>query len=142
LSGLPLKEQLGSRPWRLLLAEQISEALAVLRAAGITPAQVGALRPAVIPTVLRLPDWIFKIAAARMLAIDPAARSSMWEDLERRRLTEIDHLQGAILQLGHKHRIAVPVTERLNGLITTAENNRTGSPKLSATAVARTVVRL
>jgi 2-dehydropantoate 2-reductase len=135
LSGLPLKQQLGSRPWRLLLAEQITEALAALQAAGITPAQVGAVRPAVIPKVLRLPDWIFKIAAARMLAIDPAARSSMWEDLDRRRLTEIDHLQGAILELAKQHRIPVPLTARLIALVQAAEAAKLGSPKLTVDAV-------
>jgi 2-dehydropantoate 2-reductase len=135
LSGLPLKEQLGSRPWRLLLAEQISEALAALQAAGIAPAHVGTVRPATIPMVLRLPDWIFKIAAARMLAIDPAARSSMWEDLERRRLTEIDYLQGAILALANTHSIAAPLTQRLSGLIKSAEAAMRGSPRLTPGAV-------
>ena len=37
-----------------------------------------------------------------MLAIDPQARSSMWEDLLRGRTTEIDHLQGAILALAKR----------------------------------------
>jgi 2-dehydropantoate 2-reductase len=135
LSGLPLKQQLASRPWRLLLAEQITEALAALKAAGITPAQVGAVRPAVIPTVLRLPDWIFKIAAARMLAIDPAARSSMWADLDRRRATEIDHLQGAILALATRQKKAAPLTARLMTLVKAAETAKLGSPKLAADAV-------
>jgi 2-dehydropantoate 2-reductase len=135
LSGLPLKEQLASRPWRLLLAAQINEALAALKAAGIAPAQVGAVGPAVIPTVLRLPDWIFKIAAARMLAIDPGARSSMWEDLERRKTTEIDYLQGAVMTLAKKHGIAAPLTERLIALVKTAEAAQQGSPKLGAQLV-------
>jgi 2-dehydropantoate 2-reductase len=30
------------------------------------------------------------------MKIDPEARSSMWEDLQRRRRTEIDYLQGVI----------------------------------------------
>ncbi len=135
LSGLPLQQQLASRPWRLLLADQIAEALAVLKLASISPAQVGAVRPNVIPHVLRLPDWIFKIVAARMLAIDPGARSSMWEDLERHRTTEIDHLQGAILALATPHAVGTPITTRLMGLIKTAEAERRGSPRLTATAV-------
>ncbi len=35
-----------------------------------------------------------------MLAIDPEARSSMWEDLTRGRPTEIDYLQGAVVAIG------------------------------------------
>ena len=52
-----------------------------------------------VPRILRLPDWLFRRVARRMLAIDPEARSSMWEDLDRRRRTEVDDLQGAILAL-------------------------------------------
>jgi 2-dehydropantoate 2-reductase len=135
LSDLPLQQQLASRPWRLLLADQVTEALAVLNAGGIFPAQVGAVRPGVIPHVLRLPDWFFKIVAGRMLAIDPGARSSMWEDLERRKTTEIEYLQGAILALAHHHSVAVPLTERLIGLVKEAEAAQLGSPRLSASSV-------
>ncbi len=135
LSGLPLKEQLASRPWRLLLADQVAEALAVLTAAGIAPAQVGAVRPAMIPHVLRLPDWIFKTVAARMLAIDPTARSSMWEDLERRKTTEIDYLQGAILEIARRYTMPAPITQRLISLVKAAEAKRSGSPCLSAREV-------
>ncbi len=135
LSGLPLKEQLASRTWRLLLADQIAEALVAMKAAAIVPAQVGAVRPAMIPKVLRLPDLIFKIAAARMLAIDPGARSSMWEDLDRRRTTEIDHLQGEILVLAKAHGVAAPMTERLIALVKAAEAAKHGSPRLTAQAV-------
>ena len=33
------------------------------------------------------------------MKIDPQARSSMWEDLQRGRRTEIDYLQGVIIEL-------------------------------------------
>jgi 2-dehydropantoate 2-reductase len=66
-----------------------------------------------------------------MLAIDPEARSSMWEDLERRRPTEIDHLQGAILRLATKTGVRVPLTERIVRLVKEAEAARLGSPRLT-----------
>src|SRR3954471_5931876 len=37
LSGLSLRQQLGSRPWRQLFADQLTEALAAVRAEGILP---------------------------------------------------------------------------------------------------------
>ena len=43
-------------------------ALRVLKAAGLRPAKLGAVSPALAPYLLRLPDAVFKIAAARMLA--------------------------------------------------------------------------
>jgi len=139
LSGVPLATQLADRRWRLLLAAQIAEALAVLKAAGIRPARIEGVPPSTIPWILRLPDWLFKRVARRMLAIDPEARSSMWEDLERRRATEIDFLQGAILELAAKTRIPTPVTERIVRLVKEAEAARAGSPVLTSEQVERAV---
>lgn len=130
LSDLPLAQELADRRWRLLLASQIEEALAVLRAAGISPLGVEGVPPRAIPFILRLPDWLFRRVARRMLAIDPAARSSMWEDLTLRRPTEIDHMQGAILALADKAKVPVPIAERVLRLIKAAESAGIGSPGL------------
>ena len=81
-----------------------------------------------IPRILGLPNWLFRRVAKRMLAIDPQARSSMWEDLDRRRTTEIDYLQGAILALAAKHRIATPLTQRIVRLVKQSEAAAAGSP--------------
>ena len=130
LSGLPLREQLSRRAWRAILAEQIVEALLVTKAAGIVPV-TSPLPPPLLPFVLRLPDGLFRILAARMLKIDPQARSSMWEDLHLRRRTEIDHLQGAIIALAAKHAQAVPLTRRIANLVKSAEEAKQGSPGLN-----------
>jgi 2-dehydropantoate 2-reductase len=136
LSGLPLARQLADRCWRRLLAAQIEEALAVLRASGIRPASLERVPPRLIPYILRLPDAVFRVLARRMLAIDPQARSSMWEDLERRRPTEIDHLQGAIVALAAKAGVPVPVNARIVWLVRQAETAGKGSPHLSPGEVA------
>lgn len=121
LSNLPLVEQLADRNWRLLIADQMSEGLKVVRAHGITPAKVQGAPPAVLPWILRLPDFLFRIAAARMLAINPHARSSMWEDLSRGRATEIDYLQGVIIRLAREKNIAVPLTRKVSACVRQAE---------------------
>ena len=99
LAGIPLAEELSDRRWRLLLARQMDEALAVLKSHGIQPRAVGTIHPRIMALALRLPDPLFRVVAGRMLEVDPDARSSMWDDLEAHRQTEIDHLQGAILPL-------------------------------------------
>lgn len=131
LSGLPLATELADRRWRLILAGQIDEALTALKASGIEPARIAGLRPALLPKVLRLPDWLFKLLARRMLAIDPQARSSMWDDLQRGRPTEIDDLQGAILRLAGKAGTPVPTVQRIIALVRAAEAERLGSPGLA-----------
>jgi 2-dehydropantoate 2-reductase len=136
LAGIPLAAELGNRRWRALLAAQIEEALAVLKAAHIRPAGVEGVPPRVIPIILRLPDTLFRLVARRMLAIDPQARSSMWEDLLRGRATEIDYLQGAILALANRTGMAAPMTQRVIRLIKEAESARAGSPKLQPGQIA------
>ena len=139
LSGVPLATQIADRRWRLILARQIAEALGVLKAAGIKPARIEGVAAGMIPRILRLPDWLFRRVAKRMLAIDPEARSSMWEDLQRRRPTEIDYLQGAILALAAKSRTPAPATEGIVGLVKQAEAAKAGSPGLTPEAVKRAI---
>jgi 2-dehydropantoate 2-reductase len=131
LAGIPLAAELGDKRWRRLLARQIDEGLSVLKAAGIRPARIEGVPPAAVPRILRLPGWLFRRVAASMLAIDPEARSSMWEDLERRRPTEIGHLQGAILALAAKTGVRAPLTTRIVELVKRAEAARAGSPQLT-----------
>ncbi len=131
LSGLPLAAQLADRRWRALLAAQVAEALRVIKAANVGLARIEGVHPRMVPMILRLPDPVFWLVAGRMLAIDPAARSSMWEDLERRRATEVDYLQGAILDLAARRGVAAPLTQRIAALVKDAERAGQGSPRLA-----------
>lgn len=136
LSGLPLASELADRRWRLILAGQIDEALLAMKASDIEPARVAGLRPALLPKVLRLPDWLFKLLARRMLAIDPEARSSMWDDLQRGRPTEIGELQGAVIGLAEKTGTPAPLLKSVTALVRAAEAARLGSPGLTPEQVA------
>jgi len=117
LSGLPLRAQLLDRDFRCVLAALQDEALAALRAAGIAPAQLTPLPPQRLPTVLRLPTWLFRLVAARMLRIDEKARSSMADDLAQGRPTEVDALCGAVVRLARSQGRAAPLNERMAALL-------------------------
>ncbi|TPN84134.1 2-dehydropantoate 2-reductase [Mesorhizobium sp. CU2] len=136
LSDLPLARQLADRNWRVILAAQIDEALAAMKASGIAPARIAALPSSLLPKVLRLPDWLFGILARRMLAIDPRARASMWDDLKRGRPTEIDELQGAVIRLARQTGTPTPVNQRVTTLVRQAEAEKRGPPGLRPDAVA------
>lgn len=124
LSDLPLKTELSQRAYRRCLALLIEEARLVLRTASITPAKVARVAPNVLPLLLRLPDPIFKRVAAAMLRIDPEARSSMWEDLQAGRRTEVDYLNGAVVALAESFGINAPANRRIVALIRDAENGK------------------
>ena len=117
LSGQPLRTQLMDRGYRLCLAALQTEALAVLQRAGIAPAQVGALPPQRIPPLLRLPSPLFRLIAARMLRIDPKARSSMADDLAQGRATEIDALCGEVVRLAQANGTSAPLNARMVALV-------------------------
>jgi 2-dehydropantoate 2-reductase len=64
------------------------------------------------------------------MKIDPDARSSMWEDLQRRRATEIDYLQGVITGIAERRGLDTPLSHRIVALIRKAELDAKGSPGL------------
>ncbi|MGR3759937.1 2-dehydropantoate 2-reductase [Roseobacteraceae bacterium NS-SX3] len=121
LSGLTLYDQLRDRVWRRLMADQMAEALRVLSAAGISPVSSTPLPAWMSPHILRLPTPLFTRIAAQMLVIDPAARSSMAQDLMQGRATEIDALQGEIIRLGERHGAATPICRAVAAAIRKAE---------------------
>jgi 2-dehydropantoate 2-reductase len=117
LSDEPLRTQLMNRDYRCVVAAMQTEALAALKAAGIRPAQVASAPPFLLPHILRLPNWLFTRAAARMLRMDENARSSMWDDVQQGRTTEIDDLCGAVVRLAKQHRVAAPVNAAMCELV-------------------------
>lgn len=108
LSDLPLREQLLDRDFRRVLAALQAEALTVLRGAGIAPAKVSSAPPRALPHLLRLPNWLFTLAAAKMLRIDASARSSMWDDFQHGRATEINDFCGAVVRLAGQRGMQAP----------------------------------
>ncbi|TKW77674.1 MAG: 2-dehydropantoate 2-reductase [Bradyrhizobium icense] len=131
LADLPLRQQLAQRSWRKLYADQVAEALAAIRADGIKPVSSAPLPVSFMPPLLRLPDALFGIVLRRTMKIDPEARSSMWEDLQRGRRTEIDYLQGVITAIAERRGLAVPLSRRIVELIRKAEADGKGSPGLT-----------
>jgi 2-dehydropantoate 2-reductase len=131
LADLPLRQQLAQRPWRRLFADQMAEGLAAIKAEGIRPVSSTPIPASWTPALLRLPDPVFGILLGRAMKIDPEARSSMWEDLQRGRRTEIDYLQGVITGIADRHGLQVPLSRRIVALIRGAEAAGKGSPGLT-----------
>jgi 2-dehydropantoate 2-reductase len=121
LSCLPLKTQLSQRAYRRCFALLIKETLGVLAVAGIEPTKVVRLGPKMLPLVLSLPDVVFSQVARAMLRIDPQARSSMWEDLQAGRRTEVDYLSGAVIELAESLGIKAPLNQNIVNLVRAAE---------------------
>lgn len=134
LSGQPLKAQLADRDYRRATATAQLEALGLLRRAGISVQRSGRLLPKLTPHVLRCPTWLFERVAAQMVKIDPQARSSMQDDLDQGRATEVDYLNGEVVRLAERLGREAPVNGRVVALIREAEQQGR-SPKLTGAAL-------
>jgi 2-dehydropantoate 2-reductase len=136
LSGIPLREQISQSGYRKIMAAVMREGLSILKKSGIHPQRSGRMIPNIAPLFLSLPDFLFFRVASGMIKIDPKARSSMWQDLQRGRKTEIDYINGEILALARQHQLSAPINTAIIAMIKEAE--QTGHvPYLSASALAK-----
>ena len=121
LSGRTLLEELKQRDYRRVVAAAIIEALGLLEAAGIAPAQIGPVPPKLLPHVIGAPDLLFNTIFLRVQKIDAKARSSMADDLAAGRTTEIDYLNGEVVKLAKRLGRKAPVNEAIVSLVKQAE---------------------
>jgi 2-dehydropantoate 2-reductase len=117
LSGRPLRDELLQRGYRRVLAALQQEALDLLDTAQRPVAQLTPLPPRRLLMLLRMPTFIFRLAAARMLRIDAHARSSMADDLAAGRPTEIDALCGEVVRLAKSLQLTAPLNARMQLLV-------------------------
>ncbi len=124
LSGLPLLEQLSNHYYRRCLAMAQRETIALLKTANIPLMKLTRLPTAWIPQLMSLPNWLFSRLARQMLVIDPVARSSMWQDLDAGRPTEVDWINGEVVALAQSLGRTAPVNARLVELVHACEQKQ------------------
>jgi 2-dehydropantoate 2-reductase len=134
LAGVPIKDMLSDRGYRRVMAAIAREAVDTLATAGIPARLSPPLPPKLVPALLDLPDWLFRILARPMVRVPPHARSSMWDDLSRGRKTEIEQLNGEIVRVATKLGRRAPLSEKIVELVHAAEGQ--GSPALGAATLA------
>jgi 2-dehydropantoate 2-reductase len=121
LSGRTLLDQLRERDYRRVVAASIVEALDLLAAAGITPAQIGPIPPRLLPHAIAAPNLIFNNLFLKVQKIDAKARSSMADDIRAGRRTEIDYLNGEVVRLAQRLKRRAPVNSAIVDLVKQAE---------------------
>jgi 2-dehydropantoate 2-reductase len=121
LSGLPLAEELTQRDYRRCLALAQQETLTLLEWAGIRPVRLTPVPMQLLPYVMKAPDWIFRSLAKSLFTIAPEARSSMAQDIEAGRPTEIEWLNGEVVRLAASLDTRAPVNQALVKLVRQCE---------------------
>jgi len=137
LSGAPTRDLILLSGYRSTLRAVIREALDVLDAADIRPAWLRGVPPWLLARILALPTPVVRVVARAQLRVNADARSSMWEDLERRRTTEVDYLNGEIVRLAERVQVAAPLNRSIVDLVHDVERRAAGSPGMSPEALSQ-----
>lgn len=117
LSGIPLYDELANRNYRRVLAACIKEGLTVLEAANIEPAKVSAFPPKWLPAFVGSPNFLFNTIGLKLQKVDRHARSSMADDFDLGRKSEIDYLNGEVVALAEKLGLEAPVNRAVVELV-------------------------
>lgn len=108
LSGGPLKDGLLQRDYRRALAACVEEAMEIAQKNSVEVGTFNGRAPSMLVKTLRMPNWIYRIIMQSLVKIDAKARSSMLDDLEGGKLSEIEYLQGEIVKQAEKIGAAAP----------------------------------
>ena len=134
LGDIPVKVMIEDSNYRKVIALLMAELLAVVDAKNIKLPKVTAVPAHWFPRLMRLPNFIFLRLAQKMLTVDPTVRTSMWWDLSGGKLTEVDYLNGAVVDEGKKHGVACPANEKMVSMIHQAEQGQL-KPGMSGAAL-------
>lgn len=135
LSGTPTPTMILSPRYRRVMTMLLDEGLDVLGAAGIETAKFRGVPLRLMSFILKLPTPIVRRVVRAQLRVDPESRASMWQDLERRRTTEIEYLNGEIVRLAEAYAVDAPSNRRIVELVHEAERAGAGSPRMDADAL-------
>ena len=94
-----------------------------MKALGLPYVRIEYLAPDLIGKILRLPNFLLLRIAKKMMTIDPQARSSTLQDLDRGVPTEIDDLNGQIVQFAEQAGTSAPANRAIYERVKYLEKN-------------------
>jgi len=97
--------------YRKAWAASMEEALHILMVNNIRAGHFNGTDPRQFIKLLRMPTILFAPIFRKIVKVDKAARSSMLDDLEAGKPSEIDFLQGAIIDLAKDSGMEAPINQ-------------------------------
>ena len=123
LSGGTLREGLLQRDYRRALAACVEEAMDVAQKSGVSVGTFNGRSPFALMKTLRLPDVAYRVIMQTIVKIDAKARSSMLDDLEAGKVSEIEYLQGEIVKRAEAVGASAPHNAAILAAVKTAFSN-------------------
>ena len=136
LTGGPLKAGLLQRDYRRALAACVEEAIEIAQQSDVTLGEFNGRPPSMLVKTLRLPNWAYRIIMQSIVKIDAKARSSMLDDLESGRASEVEYLQGEIVRKAEKIGLQVPYNQAILSAVKDAFSEGK-SPRFSGSEILR-----
>lgn len=128
LTGQTIKESILNKDSRAIIIATMKEGLSVLQKSGIPYKTLPDIDPKVTIRRLKILNSVLLKIGSRILKLNETARASMWQSLYRGRPTEIDYINGEIVNLAKKHNLEAPINKKLVELVKEAEKaNKTKS---------------
>ena len=112
-TGLSILHSIQNPVTRRVFSDCIAEGARAMKALGLPYVRIEYLAPDLIGKILRLPNLLLLRIAKKMMTIDPLARSSTLQDLDRGVPTEIDDLNGQIVRLAEEAGTPAPANRAI-----------------------------
>jgi 2-dehydropantoate 2-reductase len=123
LTGQTIKESIIDANTRSILISTMKEGLDVLENSGISIDALPDMDPKKMINRLNFYNTFILRIGSRILKLKNA-RTSMWQSISRGKPTEIDFINGEIVNLAKKKKIKAPINEKLVNLIKQAEKKK------------------
>ena len=123
LTGQTIKESIIDEDSRNIIIETMKEGIKIVEKSGIHLEKLpGADPKKIIKRLERYNSLTLKIGSI-FIGVKKNARNSMWQSLSRGRPTEIDYINGEIVNLAKKNNLKAPINTKLVELVKQAEKN-------------------
>ncbi|MGF3555108.1 MAG: 2-dehydropantoate 2-reductase, partial [Thermoplasmatota archaeon] len=128
LTGQTIKQSLIDKDSRAIIIATMEEGLHILQKSNIPYKILPDIDPKITIRRLKLLNSTLLKFGSRILKLDETARGSIWQSLNRGKPTEIDYINGEIVNLAKKNNLDAPINKKLVELVKEAEKtNKTKS---------------
>jgi len=121
LTGQTIKESILNKDSRAIIIATMKEGLDILQKSKIPYKTLPDIDPKITIRRLTILNSVFLKFGSRILKLNETARGSMWQSLYRGRPTEIDYINGEIVNHANKHNLKAPINKKLIELVKEAE---------------------
>jgi 2-dehydropantoate 2-reductase len=121
LTGQSIKESIKDRVSRKIIISTMNEGLWIVKRSEIRLKALPKVDPRKMIWILKTGGFLSNMLSSHIIGLKENARNSMWQSLSRCKPTEIDYINGEIVNLAKQNNLKAPINTKLVELIKEAE---------------------